>query len=154
MAISARQGDVGALAEHGGIDDRARPAVQPADSRDPELVTQWARVRGRLQTEVGEVEYRAWLRQMTLGALDGDELALHLPSRFLRDWVLLGFMIYAFSFAILMQARSFVIPDDIKAVALPALRHRIALAPDAILEGRGADELLGTIIDSVAAPRM
>ena len=28
--------------------------------------TQWARVRGRLQDEVGEVEYRTWLRQMTL----------------------------------------------------------------------------------------
>ena len=54
---------------------------------EPQLAAQWARVRGRLQNEVGDVEYRTWLRQMTLGGLDGDEITVHLPSRFLRDWV-------------------------------------------------------------------
>ena len=44
-------------------------------------------MRGRLQQEVGEVEYRTWLRQMTLVGLDGDEVTVHLPTRFLRDWV-------------------------------------------------------------------
>ncbi len=52
-----------------------------------EVTTQWARIRGRLQAEVGDVEYRTWLRQMVLGALDGDELTIYLPTRFLRDWV-------------------------------------------------------------------
>ncbi len=51
------------------------------------LAAQWARVRGHLQSEVGEVEYRTWLRQMSLGELDGDEITVRLPSRFLRDWV-------------------------------------------------------------------
>ncbi len=51
------------------------------------MAVQWARVRGRLQQEVGEVEYRTWLRQMTLVGLDGDEVTVHLPTRFLRDWV-------------------------------------------------------------------
>ena len=53
----------------------------------PQLASQWARVRGRLQTEVGDVEYRTWLRQMTLAGLEGDEITVHLPTRFLRDWV-------------------------------------------------------------------
>jgi chromosomal replication initiator protein len=53
----------------------------------PQLAAQWARVRGRLQQEFGEVEYRNWLRQMTLVGLDGDEVTIHLPTRFLRDWV-------------------------------------------------------------------
>lgn len=53
----------------------------------PQLAAQWARVRGRLQQEFGEVEYRTWLRQMTLVGLDGDEITVHLPTRFLRDWV-------------------------------------------------------------------
>lgn len=52
-----------------------------------QLASQWARVRGRLQQEFGDVEYRTWLRQMTLAGLDGDEITLHLPTRFLRDWV-------------------------------------------------------------------
>jgi MoxR-like ATPase len=54
----------------------------------------------------------------------------------------------------LLEGRNFVIPDDIKRIALPALRHRIALAPDALLEGRKADDLLAAVVESVAAPRV
>jgi chromosomal replication initiator protein len=54
---------------------------------EPQLAAQWARIRGRLQGEVGDVEYRTWLRQMTLAGIDGDEVVIHLPTRFLRDWV-------------------------------------------------------------------
>jgi chromosomal replication initiator protein len=54
---------------------------------EPQLSAQWARVRGRLQNEVGDVEYRTWLRQMSFGGLDGDEVTVRLPTRFLRDWV-------------------------------------------------------------------
>jgi chromosomal replication initiator protein len=53
----------------------------------PQIAAQWARIRGRIQVEVGEVEYRTWLRQMTLVGLDGDEITVNLPTRFLRDWV-------------------------------------------------------------------
>ncbi len=51
------------------------------------LQESWARIRGRLRDEVGEVEYRTWLRQMTLVGVDGDEVVVNLPTRFLRDWV-------------------------------------------------------------------
>jgi MoxR-like ATPase len=54
----------------------------------------------------------------------------------------------------LMDGRNYVTPDDVKKVALPCLRHRIALAPDALLEGRKANELLAGIIETIAAPRM
>ncbi len=54
---------------------------------DEQLAAQWARIRGRLQHEVGDVEYRTWLKQMTLAGIDGDEVVVHLPTRFLRDWV-------------------------------------------------------------------
>ena len=52
-----------------------------------QVAAQWARIRGRLQAEVGEVEYRSWFKQMTLGSAEGDEVTVYLPSRFLRDWV-------------------------------------------------------------------
>lgn len=55
--------------------------------------------------------------------------------------------------AALLDGRDFVTPDDIRRIALPALRHRIALAPDAMLEGRKPDELLTAVINNVAAPR-
>jgi MoxR-like ATPase len=53
----------------------------------------------------------------------------------------------------LMAGRNFVTPDDIKSIALPALRHRVAIAPDASLEGRTANDLLTGVVDSVPAPR-
>ncbi len=52
-----------------------------------QLKGQWSRVRHRLQQEVGEVEFRTWLRQISFGGVDGDEVTVHLPTRFLRDWV-------------------------------------------------------------------
>jgi MoxR-like ATPase len=54
----------------------------------------------------------------------------------------------------LMGGRNFVTPDDVKRIALPALRHRVALAPDASLEGRTPNDLLSAIVESVAAPRV
>lgn len=51
------------------------------------LEIHWERICNRLQVEVGEVEYRTWLKQITLGEIEDDELTLYLPTRFLRDWV-------------------------------------------------------------------
>ncbi len=64
----------------------ARPGGEPASPAE-QVAAQWARIRCRLQSEVGDVEYRSWFKQMTLGGLDGEELTMYLPSRFLRDWV-------------------------------------------------------------------
>ena len=55
--------------------------------------------------------------------------------------------------AALMEARSFVLPDDVKKFALPVLRHRIALSADAQLDGRRTDDLLRAILETTAAPR-
>jgi len=63
------------------------PRVNLQHDTAEQLEEQWARVRIRLQQEVGDVEYRTWLRQISLGSVDGDEVTVHLPTRFLRDWV-------------------------------------------------------------------
>ena len=52
-----------------------------------------------------------------------------------------------------LQGRDFVIPDDIKALALPVLRHRLLLSPGAEIEGRSTDRILQEILDQTAAPR-
>lgn len=51
------------------------------------LTDAWLRIAGRMRAEVGDVEYRTWLQQIVLGPIDGDEVTLMLPTRFLRDWV-------------------------------------------------------------------
>jgi MoxR-like ATPase len=53
----------------------------------------------------------------------------------------------------LISGRDFVTPDDVKAVALPALRHRVTLAPEVEIEGQGADAILGALLQKVEAPR-
>jgi len=52
-----------------------------------------------------------------------------------------------------LQGRDFVIPDDVKTLALPALRHRVTLSPSAEIEGLSADKIIGEILDQTAAPR-
>ncbi len=59
----------------------------PSAAATGQVAEAWARIRGRLREEVGEVEYRSWLRQMTLSAIEGEEAVILLPTRFLRDWV-------------------------------------------------------------------
>ncbi|MBS1190006.1 MAG: putative ATPase 3 [Rhodocyclaceae bacterium] len=53
----------------------------------------------------------------------------------------------------LLQGRAYAIPDDIKAVALPALRHRVTPSAEAAIEGLSTDELLTVLLDKVPAPR-
>lgn len=52
-----------------------------------------------------------------------------------------------------LDGRDFVIPDDVKSLALPTLRHRVLLSPGAEIEGRTTDETLAGIIEQTAAPR-
>jgi MoxR-like ATPase len=53
----------------------------------------------------------------------------------------------------LAAGRGYVTPDDIKAIAIPALRHRIGTSADAEIEGLSADTLLGNLLDKIPAPR-
>ncbi len=52
-----------------------------------------------------------------------------------------------------LQGRAFVVPDDVKAVALPVLRHRILLKPEAEIEGLDADGIIQRLLASVDVPR-
>jgi len=56
------------------------------------------------------------------------------------------------AFAVL-QGRNFVIPDDIKILALPVLRHRVTMSPSAEIEGLSADRILREVLDQTPAPR-
>jgi MoxR-like ATPase len=52
-----------------------------------------------------------------------------------------------------LQGRDFVIPDDVKLLALPVLRHRVILSAGAEIEGLSADRIVGEILSRTAAPR-
>lgn len=51
------------------------------------------------------------------------------------------------------EGRDYGLPDDVQALLVPALRHRIVLSPAAEIDGRTADEVLRNIRNRVDAPR-
>ena len=55
--------------------------------------------------------------------------------------------------AALLAGRDYVTPDDVKGVALPALRHRVTPAPELQIEGQDSDAILTALLAKVDAPR-
>ena len=52
-----------------------------------------------------------------------------------------------------LSGRTFVIPDDVKELARPILRHRLPLAPGTEIEGTTVEKVVEEILDQVPAPR-
>ena len=52
-----------------------------------------------------------------------------------------------------LNGRDFAIPDDVKRLFVPALRHRIVLGPAAEIEGRSSEQVLENILNQIEAPR-
>jgi MoxR-like ATPase len=52
-----------------------------------------------------------------------------------------------------LSGRDFVTPDDVKALALPVIRHRVVLTPEAEVEGQTVDERLAGLLNTIPAPR-
>jgi len=52
-----------------------------------------------------------------------------------------------------LDGRDFVTPDDVKFVALPLLRHRLILRPEAQLDGLRIDDVITALLSRVAVPR-
>jgi MoxR-like ATPase len=52
-----------------------------------------------------------------------------------------------------IRGRNFVIPDDIKSLAPPVLRHRLILRPEAEIEGLTQDRVVANILAAVEIPR-
>jgi len=53
----------------------------------------------------------------------------------------------------LLSGRDFVTPDDVKSLALPVLRHRVLLTPEAEVEGQRVDDRLRGLLQTLPAPR-
>nr|WP_233998728.1 MoxR family ATPase [Erythrobacter sp. YT30] len=52
-----------------------------------------------------------------------------------------------------LDGRAYIIPDDVKALAVPVLRHRLTLSPAAEIEGRDIEALVAELVESTKAPR-
>ncbi|HYB31602.1 MAG TPA: MoxR family ATPase [Solirubrobacteraceae bacterium] len=52
----------------------------------------------------------------------------------------------------LLDGRDFVVPDDVKAIAVPALAHRLALRPELWVQGIQAEDVVRDCMNSVPVP--
>ena len=50
------------------------------------------------------------------------------------------------------EGRDFVVPDDVKALAIPVLAHRVIVTADAAMSGRISDHILSEVLGHVAVP--
>lgn len=129
-----------ALLEQGGMRTGDRVETLSTRLSREELVTlrgQTARVR------VDDV-VRRYVISLLQATRQSDLLKIGASPR--AGLMLLG----AAQAAALMAGRSFVLPDDVKAVAPPVLRHRLHLSTDAELDGLAADEVLSGLLEQVA----
>jgi len=53
----------------------------------------------------------------------------------------------------MLEQQTFVTPDNVKAMAPAALRHRIQLTPDLEIEGYKPDDVIANLVNDTAAPR-
>ena len=54
----------------------------------------------------------------------------------------------------LLSGRGFAMPDDVKAVALAVLRHRVSVSPELEIEGRDGESVIADLLGEVEAPRL
>lgn len=145
VPLPPREDEVEVLTRHAaGFDPRdlAAAGVRPVAGAD-DLATASAAVR-RVQVSPEIVGYVVDLARATrtapslqLGVSPRGATALMASA---RAWAWLS-------------GREFVTPDDVKALAPAALAHRVALRPEAELEGVDADAVLRTVLSSVPVPR-
>jgi MoxR-like ATPase len=145
MPLPARDDEIGILTRHAdGFDPRdlATAGVRPVAGRQDLQAGRDAVRRVTIAPEV--VGYVVDLARATrqspslqLGVSPRGATALMAAA---RAWAWLS-------------GRDYVTPDDVKALARPALRHRVGLRPEAELEGVTTDAVLDGVLGSVAVPR-
>jgi len=114
-----------------------RPVLTSADLAELRLAVQAVHVEPTVRDYVTRI-VRATREEpsFALGASPRAGVALFLASR-------------AEAF---LSGRDFVTPDDVKELALPVLRHRVVLTPEAEVEGQTVDERLAAILATLPAP--
>ena len=53
-----------------------------------------------------------------------------------------------------LDGREYVVPDDVKRIAVPALAHRLVLDPEARVQGVDRRDVVESVLDSVEVPSM
>jgi MoxR-like ATPase len=120
-----------------------------AGQPDPFVVSKAAILTARRETAnvVAKPEVCAYIGKIARSTRQIDKVLMGASSRAAVH------LLQASKVRALMSGRAFVIPDDVKRVCRPVLRHRLTLQPDAYLEGYTTDDVLTTVLEKVEVPR-
>ncbi|MFD8262304.1 AAA family ATPase [Streptomyces griseoluteus] len=145
IPLPSREDEIDVLTRHAsGFDPRdlhaagVRPVAGPADLEAARAAVAETTVSAEITAYVVDI-CRATRQSpsLTLGVSPRGATALLAAA---RAWAWL-------------TGRDYVTPDDVKALALPALRHRVQLRPEAEMEGVTADSVINSVLAQVPVPR-
>src|SRR5438067_2306143 len=128
---------------HQGFDSRNLASVE-ISALDTEVL---AEARAELKQVKVERQLFRYIVEIVRRSRDWPALSLGASPR-----AAINLMTVAKAFAAL-EERDYLIPDDVKNAALPVLRHRIMLKPEAELEGLESDQVLSEIVAAVEVPK-
>jgi MoxR-like ATPase len=111
---------------------------------DPELLKQ---ARQEVRTVKVQESLFTYIVQLVRGTRAWPALSLGASPR-----AAVSLMVFSKAIAA-MDGRDYIIPDDVKQSALPVLRHRIVLKPEADLEGITPDQVLQDVLRAVEVPK-
>ena len=132
--------EVTGSAEAGGLDPRNLEAVCQLDD-----VTQAQKATAAVRAVPEVIDYAVRVVRHTR---ESDGLSLGAGPR-----ASISLIMVAKAYAIL-AGRDFATPDDVKAAAVPVLRHRVQVSPEVAISGERADDLILRGLEEVEAPRM
>ena len=128
---------------HQGFDSRNLASVE-ISALDTEVL---AEARAELKQVKVEPQLFRYIVEIVRRSRDWPALSLGASPR-----AAINLMTVAKAFAAL-EERDYLIPDDVKNAALPVLRHRIMLKPEAELEGLENDQVLSEVLAAVEVPK-
>lgn len=127
-----------------GFDARNLASVDLVPVADPEVLRECAAEVASVSVEEPVISYITAIAQasrraqyLSLGVSPRASVALLLSARA----------------AAAVDGRPYVVPDDVKRVAMPVLAHRLVLRPEAQIEGLTSEEAVRRVLGSVEVPR-
>jgi MoxR-like ATPase len=126
-----------------GFDARHLNSIELA-AIDPETLVE---ARREVRAVIVEESLLTYITQLVRRTREWPAVSLGASPR-----AALGLMLFSKAIAAI-DGRSYVIPDDVKEAAVPVLRHRLVVKPEADLEGVTPDQVLQDVTRAVEVPR-
>ena len=128
----------------GSVED---PRPLTADESGWSSAAQYLAVRSLIQEITVEDGVLNYIAEISDASRRSADLTLGASTR-----AAIHILLSAKTFAAI-RGHKFVTPDDVKTMAMPVLRHRLLLKPEAEIEGLDADAVIKRILAQVEVPR-